>query len=200
VQDRRILVADAGANDVLAVDRHTGAISTFFVPPVVTAAGDAARNVPENDPGTSGCDPVPTGIAEGPHARLYVSTLGALAPGAARVYVLDQRGHVVRVIKGLDNATGVAVDRHGTVYVTDLLQGAQHRPPAPGFDPATVGQVVRIDRHGGRSYSQVAMPNGLLVDNGRLYASAWSIAAQLGKPSAGQLARTGWNSFGPPVA
>ena len=200
VQDRRILVADAGANDVLAIDRRTGAISTFFVPPVVTPAEDPACNQPENAPGTVGCDPVPTSIAQGPDGLLYVSTLGALAPGAARVYVLDQRGHVVRVIKGLDNATGVAVDDHGTVYVTDLLQGAPAGNPPTGFDPATVGQVVRIDRHGNRSYSQVAMPNGLLIEDGRLYASAWSIAAQLGMPSAGQIVRIGWNSFGLPAA
>jgi DNA-binding beta-propeller fold protein YncE len=200
VQDRRILVADAGANDVLAIDRRTWAISTFFVPKVVTPAEDPACNQPENDPGTVGCDPVPTSIVQGPDGRLYVSTLGALAPGAARVYVLDQRGHVVRTIKGLSNATGVAVDDHGTVYVTDLLQGAPEGPPAAGFDPATVGQVVRVDRHGHRTYSQVTMPNGLLFEDGRLWASGWSIAGQLGQQHAGQVVRIGSNTFGPPAA
>jgi hypothetical protein len=200
VQEDRILVADAGANAVLSVDRSSGRVSTFFVPPVVTPEEVAACDQPENDPGTVGCDPVPTGVTEGEDGLIYVSTLGAEAPGAARVFVLDQRGHEVRRIEGFTDLTGIAVDCHGIVYVSDLLEGFPQGEPPADFDPSTVGQVVRIDRHGDRTYSQVTMPTGLVIDDGDLYASAWSIASFMMMPSAGQVVRVGAGSFGPAPA
>jgi DNA-binding beta-propeller fold protein YncE len=199
-QKDRILVADAGANAVLALDRHTGELSTFFVPPVVTPEEVAGCDQPENDPGAVGCDPVPTGVTEGPDGRVYVSTLGALVPGAARVYVLDQKGQEVRRIEGFSDLTGIAVDRDGVVYASDLLEGLPEGQPGPDFDPGTVGQVVRVDPNGDRTYAQVTMPSGLVVDNGDLYASAWSVASMLMMPSAGQVVRVGASSFGPPPA
>ncbi|WP_369138507.1 ScyD/ScyE family protein [Modestobacter versicolor] len=198
-QEGRVLVADAGANAVLSVDPHTGEVSTFFVPPVVTPDEVAACGDGFNNPGTVGCDPVPTGIAEGPDGLLYVSTLGSEVPGAARVYVLDWYGDVVDVIEGLTSATGVAVDEHGTVYVSDVVEGAPmgEGPPPAGFDPATVGEITRIDSDGSRSTSQVTMPTGLVVEDGDLYASAWSIAGFLGIPGAGEVVRVGEGTFTP---
>lgn len=81
VQHHRVVMAGAGANAVLSVDRRSGEVSTFFVPPVVTgdeveACGTTANN---NDDGF-GCDPVPTGLAKGRHGHVYVSTLGAEVP------------------------------------------------------------------------------------------------------------------------
>jgi hypothetical protein len=177
-QDRRILVADAGANDVLAIDRRTGEISTFFAPPRVSPADVALCEGANANPDTNGCDPVPTGIAEH-NGLLYISTLGAEVPGAGRVYVLDQHGTIVRVIDGLTAPTGVEVDRRGRVYVSDVVQGAPEGegPPPAGFDASTVGVVTRIDRDGTKTEADVTMPTGLLFDNGKLYASAWSIAS-----------------------
>ena len=88
-QGDSVLVADAGANAVLRVNRATGRTTTWFLPPLITTG---ACEGAENNPGTVGCDPVPTEITEGPDGRIYVGTLSAEAPGAARVYVLDQRG------------------------------------------------------------------------------------------------------------
>ncbi|MGY1823087.1 ScyD/ScyE family protein [Geodermatophilus sp. SYSU D00079] len=195
-QRGRLLVADAGANAVLAVDRSDGEVSTFFVPPVVGPDEVAACGQAPNDPGTVGCDPVPTGLAQGPDGTVYVSTLGAEVPGAARVYVLDRRGEQVDVIDGLTSATGVAVD-DGVVYVSNVLEGAPmgEGPPPPDFDPATVGEVVRVDGHE-RTTAQVTMPTGLLVEDGTLYASAWGIAGLLGLPDRGEVVRVGADSFG----
>ncbi|MBB3083843.1 ScyD/ScyE family protein [Geodermatophilus sabuli] len=193
-QRGRVLVADAGANAVLSVDRESGEVSTFFVPPVVDDV-PGCEGAP-NNPGTTGCDSVPTGVAEGPEGRLYVSTLGAEVAGAARVYVLDRRGEVVDVIEDLTSATGVAVDDDGTVYVSDLLEGAPvgEGPPAPDFDPATVGEVVRIDGED-RSTAQVTMPTGLVVSDGELYGAAWSIAAFLMLDHPGEVVRIGSDAF-----
>ncbi len=75
-QRDRVLVADGGGNDVLAIDRETGEISTFFVPETVSGDDVAACGaLPQNDPGTFGCDSVPTEITEGPDGLIYVGTL-----------------------------------------------------------------------------------------------------------------------------
>jgi DNA-binding beta-propeller fold protein YncE len=196
VQSERILVADAGANDVLAVDRETGEISTFFVPPTVSPEDVPECADAQSNPGTVGCDPVPTGITTGPDGHIYVSTLGAEAPDAARVYVLDHDGDEVDVIEGFTSVAGVEVDGKGRVYAAELLEGApESGEPPPGFDPATVGRIVRVDADGDRAYSQVTMPTGLEIDDGKLYASAWSIASFVGLDSAGEVVRVGRDSF-----
>ena len=193
---RRVLVADAGANAVLSVDRRSGEVSTFFVPPVVTDVPGCETAM--NNPGTVGCDPVPTGIAQGPRGRVYVSTLGAEVPGAGRVYVLSPKGEVVDVIEGLTSPTGLAVDGHGTVYVSNVGEGAPEGEPGPGFDPATIGEVTRIDRRGERTVAQVPMPTGLQTRGGVLFASAWSVAEFLGLPAdSGELVRVDRRAFTP---
>jgi hypothetical protein len=189
VQHERVLVADAGANAVLAIDRDSGEISTFFVPPLVTDGACAgAENNPASDkyPVTVGCDPVPTGVTTGPDGRIYVSTLGALTPGAGRVYVLDSDGKEVRRITGLNPMTGIVVDCEGAVYVSELTGDV----PIDQTDPATpVGRVVRIDGDD-RSYAAVTLPQGLAIDNGRLYASALSLV-----PDGGQVVQVPSGAF-----
>jgi outer membrane protein assembly factor BamB len=174
-QRDRILVTDGGANDVLAIDRETGEVSTFFVPPTVDVEGCMNAN-----PGTTGCDSVPTDITQGPDGLIYVGTLGAEVEGAGRVYVLDQDGDEVRRIEDLTSVTGVAVSRSGAVYVSNLLQGAPEGPPAADFDPATIGELVRIDEDDNRTTLQATMPVGLEIEDGQLYSTAWSVAGFIG--------------------
>lgn len=194
VQDERILVSDAGANAVLSIDRGTWEISTFFVPPVVSDVPGC--ETAENNPGTVGCDPVPTEIAEGPRDHVHVGTLGAEVPGAGRVYVLDRNGDVVRVIEDLTSVTGVAVD-DGKVFVSNVMEGLPENPdePPPGFDPSTIGEITRIMPDGARTTVQVPMPTGLEVEDGRLHPSAWSVAGFLGMPGAGEVVRIGDRAF-----
>lgn len=190
-----LLVADGGGNDVLRVNPRTGAISTFFVPPTVKTPACLKPGAQAN-PGTIGCDPVPTGIAVRGNS-VYVSTLGAESPGAGRVYVLDGRtGKVRHVYRGLTSPTGIAVSPSGTIYVSEVQYGAPagDGPPPAGFDPATVGRITKIS-DGCMTHTHVTMPTGLEYTNGHLYASSWSTAGFLGIKNAGQIVEVNLRSF-----
>ena len=186
---RGLLVADGGANDVLRVNPRTGRVSTFFVPPNPRNAGCANAN-----PGVTGCDSVPTGVTYA-KGSVWVSTLGADVPGAARVYKLNPRnGNVRRVYRNLTGLTGIAVARDGAIFVSQVLEGAPPGAPPPGFDPSTVGQLIKIHR-GTRTKAQVTMPTGLVMRRGKLFSSAWSTAFFFGIPNAGQIVRVTRNEF-----
>ncbi|MFP3714056.1 ScyD/ScyE family protein [Puerhibacterium sp. TATVAM-FAB25] len=124
-------IADAGGNDILAVNRD-GRIRTVAVlpaqPTVVTR--DAARELklPRCVVGeTYWFEPVPTDVEVGPRGHLYVSTL----PGGPEddslgargaVYRIDPRdGDTDRIARGFAGASNLAVSPHGTVYVTELF-------------------------------------------------------------------------------
>jgi len=189
-----VLVADAGANAILKYDRHTGRTTTLAALPVVT--GGVCDTWP-NNPGTVGCDPVPTGIARH-DGHLYVSTLGADAPGAGRVLKLDEKtGELLGSLDGFTGATGVAVGDDGSVYVSELFHGAPQGegPPPPGFDPATIGRIIRVAPDGTRTSVPVTMPTGLVWGHGRLYASAWSVGVFFGIPHAGQIVSISPDAF-----
>jgi hypothetical protein len=189
-----LLVADGGANDVLRVGRRSGKVSTFFAPPTAKIPACLRPGVQAN-PGTVGCDPVPTGIAVA-RGSIYVSTLGAEVPGAGRVYQLNpHNGRVRRVWTGLTAPTGIAVAPNGTIFVSHVLEGAPAGPPAPDFDPSTVGAITRISPSGKRTTAQVTMPTGLQYRNGSLYATSWSIASFLGIEHAGQVVKVDRRAF-----
>ncbi|MGV8910849.1 MAG: ScyD/ScyE family protein [Propionicimonas sp.] len=190
-----LLVADGGANDVLRVDPKTGHITTFFVPPTAKTPECLMPGAQAN-PGTIGCDPVPTGIAVRGDS-VYVSTLGAESPGAGKVYRLDGRtGKVQHVYSGLTAPTGVAVSPSGTIYVSEVLYGAPagDGPPPAGFDPSSVGRITKIS-DGRMTHTHVTMPTGLEYMNGHLYASSWSIASFLGIKNAGEIVEVNLRSF-----
>lgn len=111
----RLIVVDAGANDLLEVrGRHVRTLTAF----PVSKAGPCATQ-PENDPGTFGCDPVPTDVEIGADGYLYVSGLGAFVEG--HIWKVNPRtGAIVRSWGGLPPLTGLAIGRHGTIYASSL--------------------------------------------------------------------------------
>ena len=83
--------------------------------------------------------------------------------------------------------------------MSEVAEGAPEGdgPPPAGFDPATVGQIVRVSSDGRRSYAQLTMPSGLLEYRGRLVSSTWAIASFVGLQDAGQVATVGPRAFVP---
>ncbi|NHC13790.1 ScyD/ScyE family protein [Motilibacter deserti] len=180
----RLLVADGGGNDVLQVDRRTGQTRTWFVPPTITTG--ACATLPENTPGTFGCDPVPTGIAKAPDGTYWVSTFGGEASGSAVLYHLSAAGTLLESKPGFTNLTGVAVGEDGTVYASQAFA------PQAGGAP---GALIRIAPDGTRTTAAVPLPTGLAYRGGALYVSALSLAG----PGAGQILRVTEAAFAPPV-
>ena len=116
----RTIVADAGANDLLEV-RANGAIRTLTVFPVIHDGPDCSVR-PENDPGTTGCDPTPTDVELGPDGYLYVSGLSGEAEGQGRIYQVNATtGEIVKVWTGFPPLTGIAVAPDGTIYAATLF-------------------------------------------------------------------------------
>ncbi|MEV4344736.1 ScyD/ScyE family protein [Actinoplanes sp. NPDC049596] len=189
-----LLVADGGANDVLRINPRTGKVSTFFVPPNPRTK-ECLKPGAQANPGTKGCDSVPTGVvASGRY--VYVSTLGAEQPRASSIYKLDGRtGRVLKAWHGFTALTGVAVAPNGTLYASEVLYGmpAGEQPP-PGFDPSKVGRLTRI-QHGKVTHAQVTMPTGLEYANGTLYSTSWSTASFLGIKKAGRLVQVSPKAF-----
>jgi len=166
----RTLVADAAGNTVVSVTEG-GTISTFAVLPNITDG--LCAGVP-NDNGMTGCDFVPTSLAEGPDGAIYVGGLGAETPGAGRVVKLDPTtGAVLATWGDLFTVTGVAVGRDGSVYASELFGGD---PEAP-----TPGNLVKIAADGTRTSKTVPFPAGVAVDKfNNVYVSAFSTSPDTG--------------------
>ena len=151
------LVADAGANNVLVVDKH-GHIRNMSVlprqPVTITAESAAALGLdPECFAGTTyNFESVPTDVEVGTNGRIYVSTL----PGGPEGPELGARGAVYRinpwtgraklVARGFAGATNVAVGKNGRVYVAELFGGR-----------------ISMIKHG-RIYPYVDLPGAVAVE------------------------------------
>ena len=158
-------VADAGANDILAVTR-SGAVSTVAVlPPVtvpITAAAVAANRLDPCLVGASiALEAVPTDVEVGPGGLLYVSSLpggpedGSLGANG-RVYTVDPRTGAVHLLAGgFAGATNVAVGPGGTVYVAELFADrvSAISPSGAVSTFATLSQPAAVEVAGGRLYA-----------------------------------------------
>lgn len=164
----KTLVADAAANDILSVAQD-GTVSLFAVLPNIQTGKCAG--VP-NDNGTTGCDFVPTSLAEGPDGSIYVGGLGGETPGAGRVLKLDRvTGAVMRTWSGLTAVSGLAVGPDGSIYASQL-----------SFDPSA-GKLTRITPlTNARADVSVPFPGGVAVDpkTGSIFVAAFSIAPDTG--------------------
>ncbi|MCF6743582.1 ScyD/ScyE family protein [Blastococcus sp. KM273128] len=180
----KVLVADAAANAVLAVDKR-GRISVFAVLPTIT--GGACDTRPNQD-GSYSCDPVPTALSFSRDGDVIVGGLGSLVPGAGRVWELDRRtGAVQQTWAGFTGVTGAAQDRAGNLYVSELFGGDGS------------GQVVLVPRKGERAALPAPSPAGVVTDAfGNVYVAVNSLSPGTGTgapDSDGQVWRLTERSF-----
>jgi hypothetical protein len=146
-------VADAGGNEVVAVDRR-GTVSTLAV-------------IPGPGPVVSPCGPpvpipaqaVPTTVAIGPDGAVYVGQLTGFpfAPGVAKVFRVDRHtGEVTPFAEGFTNIVGIAWGLDRSLYVLEIARdGLLCGPPQ--------GRLVKIKRG---EQSEVVVPGGLTAPGG----------------------------------
>ena len=178
---RKWVVADAGGNDLLWVDRR-GRVSTAAVLPRqplrITTAIANELGLPSCVVGvTYNFEAVPTDVEVGPDGYLYVSILagGPESPalGArSRVYRVDpDTGRSTRVGQRLAGATNLAVAKNGTIYVAEFFGGR-------------ISKLVN-----GLPKTYVELPNALSVEAGPNALWAGTLAAQGEQGAPGTIVR-----------
>jgi sugar lactone lactonase YvrE len=161
----RLLVTDAGGNDLLQVDAK-GRVKTLAVFPFGSAAAPPQLGLPAG--AQIPVQPVPTGVVRGRRGVAHVGQLtGFPFPmGQARVFRVKGANKPRTQASGFTTIVDVAAGRDGSLYVlqisTDGLAGA----PGPG-------RLFRLAPGGGRSELAAGMleqPTGVVVaGNGDVY-------------------------------
>jgi hypothetical protein len=175
---RRVVVVDAGGNDVLTVNRR-GHISVLGVLPFGMALAPNIPGVPV-PPGTPiPVQSVPTSVVRGPDGAYYVGQLtGFPFPrGAAKVWSIVP-GSPPRVFaSGFTQITDLAFGRDGSLYVLEIASAPMIGPPSPGA-------LIRVRRNGTRqelARGRLREPTGLVVDRRNAYVSNHGASAGLGE-------------------
>ena len=171
------LVADAGGNDILKVDRR-GHISVVAVLPrqatTITADAAAGLGLPDCVVGAVyNFEAVPTDVEVGPHGKLIVSLLPggpedpSLGARGAVYSVNPWNGHAHRLAGGFLGATNVAVGPRGRIYVAELF----------------AGQVSVIDHGSVSKYVDLPGALSLVWSKGGLYAGTLGPTDENGAPT-----------------
>jgi hypothetical protein len=171
------IVADAGGNDIIKVDRWGNPSVLAVLPPQpqkITAELAAQLIGPEFPACVLGTtynfEPVPTDVEFNPWGQLYATTLGSVVPGNGAVYKIDYR-HVHKLAGGLTTPTNLAIDSHGNIFVAELFAG---RISEIVWCTSTAVPVLELPGVAAVEYSR-----------GHLYASTAPAAASEGEPTDG---------------
>lgn len=142
--DGQLYVNDAGGNAVYRVDPATGEFSLVGVvpgPELPDQGTPEADATPIADEELGGAiQPVPTGLHVGDDGNVYTVTLGAFAPGASQVLIVQADGSFEVAASGLTVGIGVTLGPDGALYVSQLATFAGEQPGP--------GNVVRIGADG----------------------------------------------------
>jgi len=168
------LVADAAANTVWKVDPDMSVCGEDddCVPPakVTVFATWAPPGGADDD---EDIEYVPTSLASDKAGNIYVGGLGSLQPGEGKVTKFSATGKEMRVWSGFTSVTGVAVDKKGALYVSQLFGGAKGNPFEPGAPVS--GLLTKVGLAGQSAERFVPFPAGVAVDKHfNVYVSAYS--------------------------
>jgi hypothetical protein len=176
--EKRVFVADAGANTISEIGRDGATRVIAYIP---------------NETAPPFRDATPTCIAEGPDGALYVGTLDFASnlvvngPGQSQVYRIDPDttenlfaagSHLWA--DGLTTVTACTFDRQGNFVATEMFQPVTGGPPGddvriPWTGPTSHGAPQRI---GG---GQLPLPGGIAAgSDGSLFVSINSTSAATG--------------------
>jgi hypothetical protein len=176
-QGTQQIVADAAANDLLAVNA-TGNISTLAVLPSRMAKGPGGKQIP--------METVPDSLAVGPDGAYYVGELtGFPFPvGGARIYRV-QPGHKPTVYAtGFTNIISLAFGPDRSLYVLEIFKGGLGSVD-PKKPASTLGAVIRLAPDGTRTTiasDGLVAPAGLAVSSsGEIYVSNFGIFSGAGQ-------------------
>jgi hypothetical protein len=176
----RILVTDAGGNDLLRVTRR-GRVSTLATFPFGSAPAPPFLNAP---PGTVlPVQPVPTGVVRGRNGDALVGQLtGFPFPvGGASVFRVAGAGAPQVQAGGFTTIVDIGRGDDGALYVLQISTNGLAGPPSPG-------RLFRISANGTRTElaaGRLTQPSGIAVaDDGDVYVSDRS-----GSPTGGRIVR-----------
>ena len=182
---RSIYVADAGANAILKVDKHSKRVSTVAVLPAasfrVTAVLAAGMGLPDCVVGERYyLEPVPTDVEFGKDGWLYVTSLpggpedGSLGALGRVFKVHSETGKVVQLASGFSGATNLAVSSRGDIYVAEMFGNKI--------------SVVKKGYHKARTFLETTTPGALEIHDNRLYATTHALPDFSGQtPPSGKL-------------
>jgi hypothetical protein len=156
-------VVDAGANDLMWVDRR-GQIHTLAVLPTKTVGGVQRHSVP-------------TAVVAGPDGALYVAELSPAGPGTARVYrVVPGRAPTVYA-DGFTTLSDLAFDRQGRLLALEMTQTG-------AYYPVERGTITRVEHNGDKtvfSPENLLAPTAIEVEGDDVYVANLGIAAGYGE-------------------
>jgi hypothetical protein len=196
---QKLVIVDAGANDILSVSTDISKINTTAVLPRQILnnpifPGSSAHHFDKGHtppPGTyrdatspMTIAPVPTSIVKGPDKAYYVSTFTGFPfpEGGAKIYRIDVDGQITVFADGFTQLIDLAFDAEGDLYV---LQHMNHS----GWKGKQEGSLIRIASDGTRttlwSGEGLEAPAALTIgaDN------AFYLINRGGKPGLGQVIR-----------
>jgi hypothetical protein len=177
----RVVVTDAGANDILAVG-PTGAVTVLGVLPFLTAPAPDLPGLPV-PPGTPiPVESVPTGIVRGPGSGYYVSQFtGFPFPvGDAAIWCVTPGAGPTVAASGFTQVTDLAFGPDGSLYVLELATG-------PLIGPDTPGALIRVRPDGTREElapGRLERPVGLALDGRYAY-----VTNRADQPGTGEVVR-----------
>jgi hypothetical protein len=176
----RVLVTDAGGNDLLQVARR-GRVRTLAVFPARQTPAPPFLNMPAG--AEIPYEAVPTGVVRAGARSTYVGQLTGFPfpTGAAQIFRVRGGGDPIVKARGFTTVVDVAAGRRGTIYVLQITSNGLAAEPSPG-------KLIQIARNGKRTElaaGKLQQPTGLAVArNGDVY-----VANRGTSGSAGQIVR-----------